>query len=335
MKDKGFSVGIDLGGTNIKFCVADQLGEIRAHHRIATPIAEGCDGIFDAIVANIPVMLKVAGVQLAQIESIGLGVPGSVDPDRGVIVFAPNIFAVNVEAATAIRKHIDIPVYLAQDSQAAAWAEHMVGAGRGLPSVVTVTLGTGIGCGIVIDEKIYRGSLNHTAGELGHQIVELDGSLCNCGRRGCLETRAAGLAIVRSAIETIPNLESLLGRSAQSVTVKDVFNLALKGNSQARQITDEVVKYLGLGLVSLINLLGPALVTLSGGISEAPAELLFDPLVDFVRRNAYPTVAAAAQICRSPLGCDAPLIGVAILHRQSHLAASRPKSSRGNQVQYA
>jgi glucokinase len=335
MNGKSFSIGIDLGGTNIKFCIADEFGEIRARHRIATPTSAGCDGIIDAIVASIPVLLQKADLQLAQIDGIGLGVPGSVDPEQGIIVFAPNIFAVNVEAAKAIQKHIDVPVYLAQDSQAAAWAEYLVGAGRGLPSVVTVTLGTGIGCGMVLNGKIYRGSLNHTAGELGHQIVEFEGNECNCGRRGCLEAYAAGLAVVRAAIETIPELESLLGRSAQSVSVKDVFDLALKGNQQARQITSSVVKYLGLGLVSLVNLLSPALITLSGGISDAPAELLFDPLVEFVRRNAYPTISDATQICRSPLGSDAPLIGVAILHRQSHLVGSRSALTTGNRVKYA
>jgi glucokinase len=279
-------------------------------------------------------LLRGAKVQIGQIKSIGLGVPGSVDSERGIIVFAPNIFAVNVEATKAIRNYIDVPVYLAQDSQAAAWAEHIVGAGRGHKSVVTVTLGTGIGCGIVLDGKIYRGSLNHTAGELGHQIVEFDGRLCNCGRRGCLETRAAGLAIVRAAIESIPDLETLLGRGVQSVSVKDVFDLALKGNQQARQIAADVVKYLGLGLVCLINLLSPALITLSGGISEAPAELLFDPLVDFVRRNAYPTMSDAARICRSPLGRDAPLIGVAILDRQSGLASVRAGAGADRRGEY-
>ena len=323
MSGKNFSIGIDLGGTNIKFCVADQFGEIRARHRIATPTASGCEGIVDAIVANVPVLLQSAGVPLSQIEAIGLGVPGSVDPNRGIILFAPNIFAVNVEAVKTIQKHFDLPVYLAQDSQAAAWAEHMVGAGRGLPSVVHCARSAPESdTALCSMEKSTAAALNHTAGELGHQIVELDGSLCNCGRRGCLETRAAGLAIVRTAIETIPDLELLLGRSAQSVSVKDVFDLALIGNAQARQITNDVVKYLGLGLVNLINLLSPALITVSGGISEAPAELLFDPLVEFVRNNAYPTVSDAAKICRSPLGGDAPLIGVAILHRQSHLAAS-------------
>lgn len=317
MKTRGCSVGIDLGGTNLKFCVADENGSILSRHRVSTPSGGGCDAIIDAIVANIPVLLSESGIPLSQIDSIGLGVPGSVDPERGVIVFAPNIFAVNVDVLKAIGRHFDIPIHLAQDSQAAAWAEYVAGAGRGLNTVITVTLGTGIGCGIVMGGKIYRGSLNHTAGELGHQIVEVNGRECNCGRRGCLEAYAAGLAIVREAKESIPGLDSLLGKSANAVSVKDVFELAQHGNRHALRITGQVVNFLGLGFVSLVNLLSPDLITVSGGICDAPAELLFDPLVDFVRRNAYPTVSHAVKISRSSLGGDAPLIGVATLHRQS------------------
>ena len=244
---------------------------------------------------------------------------GTVDPNKGVIVFAPNIFAVNVEIVKAIQNDFNVPIYLSQDSQAAAWAEHLVGAGKGLSSVATVTLGTGIGCGLVIDGKIYHGSLNHTAGELGHQIVEFDGNECNCGRRGCLEAYAGGLAIVRAAKESIAGLSTLLGRSAESVSVKDVFELARRGNREAVRITGDVVKYIGIGLVSLINLVSPDLISVSGGICDAPTELLFDPLVKFVRERAYPTLSAAAKICRSPLGVDAPLIGVALMHRQVHV----------------
>lgn len=313
------SVGVDLGGTNIKLCVADEHGAIRSRHRISTPTHAGCDGIIDAIIASIPIVLDAAGLALAQIDSIGLGIPGTVDPNKGVIVFAPNIFAVNVEIVKAIQNDFNVPIYLSQDSQAAAWAEHLVGAGKGLSSVATVTLGTGIGCGLVIDGKIYHGSLNHTAGELGHQIVEFDGNECNCGRRGCLEAYAGGLAIVRAAKESIAGLSTLLGRSAESVSVKDVFELARRGNREAVRITGDVVKYIGIGLVSLINLVSPDLISVSGGICDAPTELLFDPLVKFVRERAYPTLSAAAKICRSPLGVDAPLIGVALMHRQVHV----------------
>jgi glucokinase len=322
MSGETYRMGVDLGGTNIKFCVVGEDGAIRARHRVGTPSRDGCEGIIDVIVANIRVMLAAAEVKLVQLHSIGLGVPGTVDPQKGVVVFAPNVFAVNLEIVKMIQAHYDVPIHLAQDSQAAAWAEYVVGAGKGLPSLATITLGTGIGCGLVIDGRIYHGSLNHTAGELGHQIVDFGGSECNCGRRGCLETQAGGLAIVRDAQKSIEGLSDLLGRSAESISVKDVFELAGRGNDQARRITSNVVKYLGIGLVNLINIVSPALITVSGGICDAPPELLFNPLVVFVREHAYPTLADAIRICRSPLGSDAPLIGVANLHRQPDVCAA-------------
>jgi glucokinase len=312
-----FSVGIDLGGTNLKFCVSGEDGAICMRHRVSTPTESGCDGVIEAIVSNISVVLAAANVTLAQVASIGIGVPGTVDPERGIILFAPNIFAVNVEIVRMIRLHFDVPVYLCQDSQAAAWAEYVVGAGQGRSSVAAVTLGTGIGCGLVIGGRIHRGGVNHTAGELGHVLVEFEGNECNCGRVGCLEAHAAGLAIVRAAKESLPDLDELLGRSAGTVTVKDVFTLAESGNAAALGIVRDVVKYIGMGLVSLANIVSPEVISISGGICEAPSQLLFDPLVAFVRERAYRTIADAICICRSPLGSDAPLVGVALLHRHA------------------
>lgn len=316
MDHKPFSIGVDLGGTNIKLCVSDEYGTILSRLKVRTPIEAGCDGIIECIVANIPVVLKGANTTLAKINSIGLGIPGTTDPRRGVIVFAPNIFAVNVEIVKVIQLVYDLPIYISQDTRAAAWGEYIVGAGRGLSSIASVTLGTGIGCGMVIDGKIYHGAVNNTAGELSHQIVEIDGNPCNCGRRGCLEAHAGGLAIIREAKEAITGLSDLTGRSSDSVSVEDVFRLAQCGNKEARRITDSVVKYIGVGLVSLANIVSPELISISGGICNAPAELLLSPLVEFVRNRAYPTISEKIKVCKSSLGEDAPLIGVALLHRQ-------------------
>jgi glucokinase len=311
-----FSIGIDLGGTNIKFCISDERGAIRSQHRIRTPTESGCDGVVASIVENIPTLLARAGLSLPAINSIGIGVPGTVDARAGIIVFAPNIFAVNVPIVDAIQRRYDLPIYLAQDTHAAAWGEYKVGAGKGCASIASVTLGTGIGCGMVIDGEIYHGALNNTVGEIGHLIVDLEGSECNCGNRGCLETIAGGLAIVRAARDSISGLGDLIGKSADSVSVEDVFELSGRGHPAARRITEDVVKYVGIGLVSLVNIMGPELVSMSGGICNAPDELLFAPLVQFVRTRAYPTIAERLKICRSPLGGDAPLIGVALLHQQ-------------------
>jgi glucokinase len=231
-------------------------------------------------------------------------------------VFAPNLFWENVPIVRILRRLFNIPVCIAQDTRAAAWAEYLIGAGRGLDSVVSVTLGTGIGCGMVVAGRIYHGALN-TAGEFGHQIVELDGHPCNCGRRGCLEAYAGGPAVVRRAKAAIPELGELVHKASDEIDVDDVFSLALNGQPEACRVAGDVVKYVGMGLVNLININSPQLISISGGISNAPRELLLDPLVDFVRSRAYQSAATGVRICRSQVGEDAPLVGAALLYREN------------------
>jgi glucokinase len=171
---------------------------------------------------------------------------------------------------------------------------------------------------MVFDGKIFRGALN-SAGEIGHQIVEIDGNRCNCGRHGCLEAHAGGLAILRTAMQFIPEMRELIRKDESEIGVHDVFQLALDGNAAALQLTDCVVRYIGMGLVNLINVSSVELICLSGGISNAPAELLLNPLREFIRGRAYVAVAKNVRICKSVLGEDAPLIGAALLHREPQL----------------
>lgn len=316
MSGQILNIGVDVGGTNIKFGITDENGKILLQDKRKTEVDRSSDAIVNSIIRGVEALLSKAGVGLANVESIGLGIPGTTDSQTGVVVFAPNIFWRDVEIVKAIRQVFDISVYVAQDTRAAAWAEYLIGAGRGLRSVASVTLGTGIGCGMVFDGRIYHGALN-TAGEFGHQIVELDGNPCNCGRHGCLEAHAGGLAIVREANDKIQGLCELLQKGPAEVAVHDVFRLAQEGNAQARQITDRVVKYIGVGLVNLININSLELISISGGISNAPQELLLDPLIEFVRNRAYESVSNKVRVCRSLLGEDAPMIGAALLHREN------------------
>ncbi len=169
---------------------------------------------------------------------------------------------------------------------------------------------------MVLEGRIFHGALN-TAGEFGHQIVELDGQPCNCGRCGCLEAYAGGLAIVRNAKKSVPALRELLDKDLSQDGVQCVYKLAHEGDAQARQLTDSVVRYIGVGLVNLINLNSVDLIAISGGISNAPPELLLEPLIKFVRNRAYESAADKVRICRSALGEDAPLIGAALLYQES------------------
>ncbi|MGA3263045.1 MAG: ROK family protein [Terracidiphilus sp.] len=310
------NVGVDVGGTNIKFGVIGEDGKILLQEKTRTEAGRGSRAIVSSIIQGIDAILHKASLRHQDVNSIGLGVPGTADAKSGVVVYAPNLFWRNVEIVKEIQQVIPLPVFIAQDTRASAWAEYLIGAGQGLRGVAGVTLGTGVGCGMVFDGRIFHGALN-TAGEFGHQIVELDGHPCNCGRRGCLETYAGGLAIVRDAEKSVPAFQKFLRSNPSQDAVQCVYQLAHEGDAQARQVTDRVVRYVGMGLVNLININSVDLIAISGGISNAPSELLLDPLIEFVRNRAYESVAGKVRICRSALGEDAPLIGAALLYRES------------------
>jgi glucokinase len=321
MTEHAFNVGVDIGGTNIKFGITNEGGLILLQHRIKTNAGSGCDTIIHSILQGIHAMLAEAPLRRESIRSIGVGVPGTADSQAGLVIYAPNLFWRNVSIGPVIEREFSVPVHIAQDTRAAAWAEYLVGAARGSRGSACVTVGTGVGCGFVFGGRIFHGALN-TAGEFGHQIVEIDGESCNCGRRGCLEAHAGGLAIARQGIEQIPSIENLLNKGKNDIGVDDIYRLALNGNDAARKLTDRVVKYIGVGLVNLLNLTSVDTICISGGISNAPSELLFDPLVAFVRDRAYVGAVGKVNICKSELGEDAPMIGASLLHREFSIRQS-------------
>jgi len=318
MSEPILSVGVDIGGTNIKFGLVDESGKVLSRTKLRTNVGGGSEAIIKDVSVGVRALLRQSAVAVERLHSIGIGIPGTTDSTRGVVTFAANLFWKNVEITKAIRTFFSAPVYAAQDTRAAAWAEYLVGAGRGLRSLAAVTLGTGIGCGMVFDGRIFHGALN-SAGEIGHVIVELNGIPCNCGRHGCLEAYAAGPAIIREAKAEISDLSDLLAKDLQNIEVEDIYFLAQQGNAAARTITNRVVQYIGLGLVNLINTNSFELVALSGGISNAPSELLLYPLIDFVQTRAYECISTTVQICRSALGEDAPMIGAALLFKEPRL----------------
>ncbi len=308
------NVGVDVGGTNTKIGLVDEQGKIIAQKKIPTKPQSGSEASIRTIAEAIDSVLKERGIGADALRSIGVGVPGTADAETGMVIYAPNIFWRNVPIGPALQSAFHVPVYVAQDTRAAAWAEYLVGTAQGVKNLASVTLGTGIGCGMVIDGKIFHGGMN-TAGEFGHQIVEFEGKSCNCGRRGCLEAYAGGLAIVREARDRFPSAAELLHKSETEITVDDVYCLAGQGHPQARKLTEEVVKYVGIGLVNLINLTSVEMICISGGISNAPQELLLDPLIALIRARAYEMIAADVRLCRSNLRDDAPLIGASLLFR--------------------
>ncbi|MEI8204473.1 MAG: ROK family protein [Bacteroidota bacterium] len=312
MTNSKLNLGVDVGGTFVKLGIIDENGKIVARHKIKTQTESGSETVIQSIIEAVELLLKDSGVSVSEINAIGMGFPGTTDLEAGVVLHAPNIFWKNVDVVSPIKKHFQLPVYIGQDSRAAAWAEYLIGVGKGFNYISSITLGTGIGCGLVLNGKIYHGGLN-TAGEFGHQIIEADGIRCNCGGIGCLESYIGGPAVLKAGLE-IENIEMLTGKPKEEIAVMDIFDLAKKGNAQALEITNSYVKRLGIGMVNLINLTSLELISISGGISNAPDELLFNPLTKFVKERAYSLAAGKVKVIKSTLGDDAPLIGAAMLY---------------------
>ena len=294
-------IGVDVGGTTINIGVVTMEGEIFGKTSLKTTDYIGDnDAMLDAIITGILSLTEKLGIDERDIQSIGLGFPGTVDSKKGEVIFAPNLHMKNVQVKQPLSQAFTCSIYLGQDSRVSAWGEYCIGQKKAVKNMASITIGTGIGCGLIINGNIYHGACN-TAGEFGHQVIDPKGPLCNCGKRGCVETYSGGLAIVRAGAEIGENL-----------SVKDIYDLALNGNRTALMITDRVVQSPGIGIVNLVNLLSLELITISGGISNAPDELLLNPLKKYVEEHAYVGIANKVKIVHSALGDNAPLVGAAL-----------------------
>lgn len=248
------AIGIDLGGTNIKGALVDPEGTILNKSEIPTLAQEGPDAVIQRIAGLILALIEAAS-EPQSIKGIGIGVPGQ--PDKtGAVLYASNLGWENVPLVRLLKKRIKLPISLDNDANTAALAEFKFGAGRGAANMVAITIGTGIGAGIILDGRLYRGSA-WSAGELGHSLILPNGPACTCGRRGCLETLTAAPALVRMAREKLAcgrksNLAEYSGLEA-----RDIFLEAEKGDNLAQEIIDTMVCYLGMGLGNIVNILNP------------------------------------------------------------------------------
>lgn len=308
-------VGIDVGGTNLKAGLVDQEGHLLAAARRPLSGFTGAEDFATDLAELVLQAAKEGGVGVEALESVGIGLPGAVD--GGDVLFTTNIPMENVPLAKLFRQRLDIPVYLGNDADCAAVGEFFGGAGRGCRDFVVVTLGTGIGAGIILDGKL-RGGL--ASSEAGHMVIQQGGEPCNCGRRGCWERYASATALIqqtRAAMEAHP--ESGLYQAAETLGTVDgrtAFQAALAGDETALAVCRQYVAYLADGTASLINILRPEVVAIGGGVAAAPEALLLEPLREIVGREAYARHGGrATRVVRAELGNDAGIIGAALLVR--------------------
>ena len=261
-------------------------------------------------------VMEKGGVTMEQVSWVGAGIPGAVS--GGTVLYTANIPMKNVPLETLFRRHLDLPLLLGNDADCAAVGEWTCGAGKGAKHFIVVTLGTGVGGGLILNEKLYTGA--GTGGEIGHIVICEGGAPCNCGRKGCWEAYASATGLIRltkEAMEQHP--ESLLhDMSAEhgGVEGRTAFLAAEAGDETALRVCADYAKYVASGLVSLINMLHPQAVALGGGVAAAPEHLLLEPVRNIVAEQCYARhTDQVPAILRAELGNDAGIIGAAMLGR--------------------
>lgn len=310
-----YYIGIDVGGTNLKAGLVREDGQILAVER--TPLAFENPEQFARTLAQLgESVLRQAGVPASEVVSAGIGIPGAVA--GGDILYTCNIPLRDVPLSRLFRQYLDVPVLLENDANCAAVGEWLCGAGRGTQQFIVVTLGTGVGGGLILNGKLYSGS--GMVGEVGHMVIQHGGAPCNCGRRGCWEAYASATGLIRmtrEAMEAHP--ESLLHTVAAQngcMEGRTAFDAAVQGDETALGLCRDYVSYLAAGVTNLINILQPEAVAIGGGVAAAPDRLLLTPLREIVERECYPRhTGQLPRIVRAELGNDAGIIGAALLKR--------------------
>ncbi|WP_268912985.1 ROK family glucokinase [Lentilactobacillus sp. SPB1-3] len=314
-------IGIDLGGTTTKFAFLDEQGNVLSKWRIITDITDEGSHIVPNMIKSIEDQMRREDYNSDDFIGIGMGTPGTVNRDEGTVVGAYNL---NWKEVQPVRQQISgalkLPIFIDNDANCAALGEFWKGAGNDADDVVFVTLGTGVGGGVVVDGHLAHG-INGSAGEIGHICVEKNGFLCTCGKRGCLEQYASATGVVNVAKDTAANftghsrIKELIDND-EDITSKLIFFLADNGDILANQIVNRVCSYLGLALSHIGNILNPENIIIGGGVSGAGNTLL-QPTTRSFQENAFPSVRDSTRLKLAQLGNDAGVIGAASLALQT------------------
>lgn len=316
-------VGVDLGGTSVKLAFIQEDGEILHKWEIPTDKSEQGKNILPDIAESIQRKMVELGGTKERLIGIGMGAPGAVDKEKGIIYEAVNLgWPKNYPIVKLLSDLSGLPVEIDNDANCAALGEMWKGAGNGAKNIACVTLGTGVGGGIIVNGDIVQG-VKGAAGEIGHiTIIPEGGAPCNCGKTGCLETVASATGIVRVAKDTIIQYEgesSLkdLYISKGSIEAKDVFDCMNQGDTLSASIIEQIMLHLGLVLANIGNVLNPEKIVIGGGVSKA-GDLLLNPLQKYFNQFAYSAVSASTELAIATLGNDAGILGAAWLAKNKH-----------------
>ncbi len=309
MDENKINLGIDIGGTKINIGLLDEKGRIISKTKIATNPSLKCKETIRQVCNRVESFLKENNLKLDYIHFIGVGVPGTVDGKTGFVDYCPNLNWIDEPVGSYFQKYFGRSVKLVQDSRAAALAEMLFGAGKTYENFVLITIGTGIGGGIVINRKLFNGGMN-TAGEIGHMPIEKCGRKCVCGVNGCLEQYAAGSAFIKRTIEYFP--EKFNGKEKKT---EILFEMAYLGDKEALYVIDECLDDLAFGLAIVVDILSTEAIIVSGGLCEHRS-LIIEPLQEKILHYGYFgwTKKKKLIVLKAELGSEAPMVGASALY---------------------
>jgi glucokinase len=306
-------IGIDLGGTNIAVGLVDEAGSIICKGSTPTLKGRSYTEIVKDMAELSQKLVSDAGYSMSDVKAVGMGSPGTVDNERGLVVYSGNLQMHNAPVAEELRKYIDLPINIENDANAAAYGEYIAG-GEKARSFLLMTLGTGVGGGIIIDGKIYRG-FNGAGAEIGHSSIVLDGNECTCGKRGCLETYASVTALKNQTVEMMKkHPESSMNEWVERVghvSGRTAFECAKKGDKAAIAVKNQYIRYIAEGISNMVNIFQPEMFVIGGGISKEGDELLI-PIREFVYANDFNKYMPKTEIRIAKLFNDAGIVGAAM-----------------------
>jgi len=314
-KDNLPVLAVDIGGTKIIAALINSDGNIEARVRTPTGAAGGKDASLSNLFLAIDNVLNTGGHKLDEIHSISIAAAGAIDMAKGVVTASPNLPGwFDVPLLALVRERYQVDSYLLNDAKAAALAEHDFGAGKGIKNMIFLTISTGIGGGIIIDDRLYFGK-SGVAGELGHMTVEASGPRCLCGNTGCMEIMASGRAIALNARSRVEKgaksiMLELAGGNIENITAETVSEAAQKTDAVALEVVNRAAFYLGVGMANIANIFNPGMIVAGGGVSKM-GELLLSPVRLVVRERAFRLAADDMLIVEAKFGDDAGVIGAA------------------------
>jgi glucokinase len=310
-----YYIGVDIGGTNISAGAVTAEGKLLFKKSVKTGKERSYEEIVSDVVAIIKEVQKDGG---EDVKSVGLGCPGSCNKSTGIVEFAGNLQWYNVPLAADVQKGVGLPTSLENDANAAAYGEFIAGAARGKNSAVVITLGTGVGAGIIIDGKVFNGE-NFAGAEIGHMVIDVNGSIpCTCGRSGCFEVFSSATGLIRITDEAMQrNPDSTMHKIAEEmgkISARTAFIAAKQGDKAGKQVVDNYIKCLAAGITNVINIFQPDCLCIGGGVC-GEGDYLLVPLREIVAREVYTRDSEKnSEILICELGNDAGIIGAALVN---------------------